>query len=197
MKLAILPCCAAIALAGCSYTIMRHEGGVDYDQLARTMPRAPLRVAYSSAHPGHARSRGILAVLTEHPMLDVVDRADAEVLVNFEAVTCYTHETGGPLQALLSTVLLPVILVANPFPYSDQDCTIQLTYSVPAVPAAAGGRSFGYRFNVKRQTQALLYPLYTSAAREAYQQEYLDDQVVAKLLLEVETHLRADVRSSR
>ena len=173
---------------------MTHEGGVGYDQLARTMPRAPLRIAYSSAHPGNVRSRGILAVLTHHPMVRIVDRDEAEVLVHFEGIDCYTHELGGPGQTLLQTVLLPVILVANPFPYSKEDCTVRLTHSVPALPAASGTSSFGYPFTVKRQTQALLYPLYTSAAREAYQEEYLDDQVVAKLLLDVESRLRADVR---
>lgn len=195
MKILIVLCCA-IVLTGCTTNILTHEGRVTYADLAKSMPRTPIRIAYSSAYPDNRRSQGIMATLKRHPMVQPAERGAADVIVNFDTVECSENWViaDGPLLAILSPVLVPIMLVGNPFPSADSDCAMKMTYSLTSTPGGSSNKSFGYRYNFKSQNQLLLYPLYSSPAREAYQEEYLYDQVVARFLLEVEKELRADVR---
>lgn len=195
MKALALIICAGL-LTGCSYRMVSHEGGVTYAQLAEQMPRAPLRVALSSSVEETVRSQGVLDGLRSHPMVREVERADAEVIVDLQEISCYELPvfSDGPLYAVVGTLIMPVILVANPFAGSEYSCFVNLTYSLQTAQPNMGVKQVSYPYTVTHQTQLISYPLITSSEREAYQDEYLHDQVVARLLLDIEQNLRGDIR---
>lgn len=186
-SLAVLPACS-------SYTVLRYDTSTTATQLSATMPRTPIRLTYRSEHPNNVRSQGIHNTLNTHPFVMLSNDADVDVIVTFNGIDCHKNwlVMDSPA-AIVSGLLLPIVLVANPFANQDTDCDIKLGYSLPRVNGGTQKTMPVYRYNSRQQTQSLLRPLYTSDARTTYQAEHMYDQVVARLLLSIQNDLRGDV----
>lgn len=181
------------ALSGCSYTILNYEKGIDAKDLAKTLPRTPIKAAFQSYVPDSFRSKGFEKALKNHPLVIPVPNNQADVVITFKQVNCDESDVfiDSFIGTWTATLMLPIILVANPFPNERLHCEFDIDYRLTNISKTA--RSFRFSYEAIKQNQMLLYPLYSSAKRESYQNEYLYDQSVARLLLAIEQGLREDV----
>lgn len=196
----LLLAAALVVAPGCTYSVISHSGNHTLPSLQQELPRRPLKAAVvmgSFRGENQARIRSMLlssGVFSEVEFRSARSDDDVEIkLSNYDCGPTFTifdslaWVVGVPYTV---GVYLPMLgMIPSPFSMKT-DCSLTMSYRFPNA-ATSRDKAFAYHsydYTMRQYKVTFTYPLFTSAARERYQMERVNDQAFAGLIAKIKAN---------